>query len=135
MCSNAAVTSKGYGDARRVLGVPQSWIDQNFARPEPPLPDRNGDKLLDFVCLHLRDWEHQVAVEAQEYHDRDVNGQALVRYAHDIRRQCAAIRRILARYGEVRDTDSPEAAELRRVIMDLATTWSNDVRYPQDWDS
>lgn len=127
-----AMTSKGLGDARRVLGTPQSWIDQNFARPEPPLPDRHDDPLLDFVCLHLRDWENQVAIEAQEYHDEQ-HGQVIVRYAKDIRRQCAAIRRILDRYGEVRMEECPEADELRRVIKDLASTWSNDVRYPDEW--
>jgi hypothetical protein len=124
--------SKGLGDARRVLGTPQSWIDMHFAKPAPPLPEQHGDPLLRFVCQHLREWEQQVVIEAQEYRHRDL-GPAMVRYAHDIRRQCAAIRLILHRYGQISSEDGPEAHELRRVIKDLASTWSNDVRYPDEW--
>lgn len=127
------MTSRGIGDARRVLGAPQSWIDNTFAKPEPPLPNRKGDDLLDFVCTHLAHWESQVATEAQEYHDREITGEALVRYAYDIRRQCAAIRRILVRYAEARDEQAPELAELREVIDDLARAWVNQPTWREDW--
>lgn len=128
------MTSRGIGDARRVLGDQASWIDQNFHRPTPPLPDRRGDQLLDFVSQHIREWETMVALEAREYHDTDVPGAVVFRYAQDIRRQCAAIRRVLVRYAEARDTQHPDLPWLREIIRDLSYTWNNDPRWREHWD-
>lgn len=125
------MTSKGIGDVRRVLGEPQSWIDQHFARPEPRLPRANGDGLIEFLNHHVTKWEGQVATEAREYHDGG-RGAAFLRWALDIRRQCAAIRRILARYGAARDAGSPEAGLIREHLRDLATAWSNDPDWRED---
>lgn len=127
------MTSKGIGDVRRVLGQPQSWIDQNFTRPGPPLPRANGDRLLEFLNHHVMDWEGEVATEAREYRDRP-GGAAFLRWALNIRRQCAALRRVLARYGEARDANSPDVPLLREQLRDLATAWNNDPDWRDDWD-
>jgi hypothetical protein len=123
------MTSRGVGDVRRVLGQPQSWVELNFRKQEPPLPDPLGDPLLRFLCSQLHSWEDQVVVEANEYH-RQPLGAALVRYAQDIRHQLAAIRLVLVRYAEARDADAPEAPALRAVLDDLATAYQH--RHP-DW--
>jgi hypothetical protein len=128
------MTSKGIGDVRRVLGAPQSWIAATFAKPEPPLPYRKGDELLGFVCHHVANWESQVATEAQEYRDQKIDGAAMQRYAYDIRRQCAAVRRILVRYAEAAEAQSPEAEVLRGVVAELARGFSNDPTWREDWD-
>jgi hypothetical protein len=126
------MTSRGIGDVQRVLGQPQSWIDQHFTRPEPPLPDANGDPLIAFVNHYVATWENQVATEAREY-STGPHGAAFLRWAHDIRRQCAALRRVLARYGEARDTGSPQVPLMREQIRDLATAWNNVRDWPDDW--
>ncbi|MBB5979874.1 hypothetical protein [Kribbella solani] len=123
------MTSRGVGDVQRVLGQPQSWIELNFATPEPPLPTPLGDPLLEFLCSQVSGWERQVETEANEYH-RQPLGAALVRYAQDIRAQLAAIRLVLARYGEARDAGAAEAPVLRAVLVDLATAYRH--RHP-DW--
>src|SRR6266540_650002 len=108
------MTSRGIGDARRVLGQPQSWVELNFGKQEPALPD----PLVRFLCSQLHSWEDQVVVEANEYR-RQPLGAALVRYAQDIRHQLAAIRMVLVQYAEARDADAPEAPALRAVLVDL----------------
>lgn len=128
------MTSRGIGDVRRVLGEEKSWIAQHFDRPAPPLPDRNGDPLLDFVCLRLLERENQVVTEAREYHDIDVPGAVVHRYALDVRRQCAALRRVLVRYAEARDSNHPDLPWLREIIQDLSFAWSNDPRWRERWD-
>ncbi|WP_134006257.1 hypothetical protein [Kribbella sp. VKM Ac-2566] len=127
------MTSRGIGDVRRVLGQPQSWIDQNFTRPRPDLPKANGDRLLEFLCLHIIRWESEVATEAREY-SRGPGGAAFLRWAINIRRQCDALRLVLARYGEARDTDAPEAPLLREQLRDLATAFNNDPDWREHWD-
>lgn len=127
------MTSKGIGDVRRVLGQPQSWIDQNFTRPTPDLPKANGDRLLEFLNHHVMGWESEVATEAREY-SKGPGGAAFLRWAHNIRRQCAALRLVLARYGEARDTNAPEVEQLRKVLGDLATAFNNDPDWQGEWD-
>lgn len=124
MCSYMSMTSRGVGDVRRVLGQPHSWIDLTFAEPEPRLPDARGDALLGFVCDRVRQWESQVATEAAEYRDQPL-GPAMVRYALDIRRLCAALRLILAQCDELRDTDPSALPSVRRTIQELSTAWTN----------
>ncbi|WP_350279322.1 hypothetical protein [Kribbella sp. HUAS MG21] len=126
------MTSRGIGDAQRVLGQPRSWVEQTFPKPTPALPDAAGDTLLGFVCSQVRQWETQVATEAAEYRNQ-VLGAAMVRYALDIRRQCAALRRILARYGDARDAGEPEAVRMREFIADVATAWSAHPDWRDDW--
>lgn len=134
MCSYMRMTSRGIGDVRRVLGQPKSWIDQTFSKPTPALPDARGDALLGFVCDRVRQWESQVETEAVEYRDRPL-GPAMVRYALDIRRLCAAIRLVLAQYGETRDTDPTAAPVIRRTIQELSTTWRNHPDWRDEWGS
>jgi hypothetical protein len=62
MFSNG-MTSNGIGDVRRVVGQPQGWLDQHFTRPEPPLPNADGDRLVEFLNRHVIRWESQVASE------------------------------------------------------------------------
>jgi hypothetical protein len=69
-----------------VLGQPQAWLDQQSTRPEPPLPNADGDRLVEFLNRHVTKWESQVATEAREYRDGR-GGAAFLRWAHDIRRQ------------------------------------------------
>ncbi|TCC35084.1 hypothetical protein [Kribbella sindirgiensis] len=127
------MTSKGIGDVRRVLRQPQSWIDQNFTQPTPRLPRANGDRLLEFLNHHVMRWESEVATEAREY-SKGPGGAAFLRWAHNIRRQCAALRLVLARYGEARDADAPEAPWLREQLVNLATAFNNDPDWRADWD-
>ena len=116
-----------------MLGRPQGWLDQHFTRPEPPLPDADGDRLVEFLNSHVVKWESQVAIEAREYRDGP-GGAAFLRWAHDIRRQCAALRLVLARYGEAGDQASPELPLLREQLRDLATAWNNDPDWRDNWD-
>lgn len=118
---------------RRVLGQPQGWIDQNFTRPQPTLPSADGDKLVDFLNRHIIQWENQVATEAREYSDGP-GGAAFLRWAHDIRRHCAALRLVLARHGAAREAGSPEARTMRTQLRDLAMAWNNDPDWRDDWD-
>jgi hypothetical protein len=127
------VTSKGIGDVRRVLGQPQGWIDQNFTRPGPSLPHADGDRLVDFFIRHTTRWESEVAIEAREYRDLP-GGAAFLRWALNIRRQCAALRLVLARYAEAREAGASEVALLRGQLRDLATAWNNDPDWRDDWD-
>jgi hypothetical protein len=115
-----------------VLGQPASWIEQTFPKPTTALPDAAGDRLLGFVCSQVRQWETQVATEAAEYRNHAL-GAAMVRYALDIRRQCAALRRILARYGDARDAGLAEAVWMRECIKDIATAWSAHPDWRDDW--
>jgi hypothetical protein len=128
-----SVTSRGIGDVGRALGQPQAWIDQHFRRQEPSLPDANGDKLIEFMNYNISKWESQVATEAREYHNGQ-HGAAILRWAHDIRRQCAAIRLVLANYAKGRDQGALHEAQLRQQIRELATAWNNDPDWRHDWD-
>ncbi|WP_132190140.1 MULTISPECIES: hypothetical protein [Kribbella] len=126
------MTSKGIGDVRRALGQPKSWIEQTFPKPWPPLPPARGDAQLGFVCARVSQWETQVATEAAEYRSQPL-GAAMVRYARDIRQQCAAIRSVLARYGEMRDADSPDLAAVRWIIQALSIAWRNHPDWREEW--
>ncbi|MEV0285582.1 hypothetical protein AB0H36_15835 [Kribbella sp. NPDC050820] len=128
------MTSKGIGDTRRVLGQAKPWTEQTFPKPRPPLPDPRGDALLEFVCARVREWETQAATEAAEYRNQPL-GPAMVRYALDIRRLCAAIRLILARYDEMRDASPSAPPEIRRTIQELSTAWRNHPDWRDEWGS
>lgn len=128
------MTSRGIGDVRRVLGQPKSWIDQTFPKPAPQLPNARGDALLGFVCDRVRQWEAQVATEAAEYRNQPL-GAAMVRYALDIRRLCAALRLVLAQYGEIRDADPAASIAIRRNIQELGTAWRNHPDWRDEWSS
>jgi hypothetical protein len=127
------VTSKGIGDVRRVLGQPQGWIDQNFTRPTLPLPNANGDRLVQFLNHHVARWESEVATEAREY-SKGPGGAAFLRWALNIRRHCAAPRLVLARYGEARDANAPDLSLLREQLCELATAFNNDPDWNDDWN-
>ena len=118
---------------RRVLGEPKSWIEHTFHRQQPDLPDALGDPLVGFLCARVTGWEGQVVTEANEYRN-GANGAVIVRYARDIRAQCAAVRRVLVRYAEARDADAPEAEALRGVIADLSFAFSNHPDWREDWN-
>lgn len=120
---------------RRVLGdrQPQGWIDMHFSRPEPDLPTVQGDKLFSFVAHHLGGWESQVAIEAREYQDGP-HAAAILRWALDIRRQCAAMRLVLVQYAEARDKGAHELPSLRRTLDALATTWRTAHDWRESWD-
>ena len=117
---------------RRVLGQPQGWIDEHFARPGPPLPTPNGDPLVAFLCRHVARWESEVATEAREY-GKGPGAAAFLRWALSIRRQCAALRLVLARYGEARDMDAPEVPLMREHLRDLATAFNDKHDWRDDW--
>lgn len=125
------MTSKGIGDVRRVLGQPQAWIDQNFTRPQPALPAVD-DELYRFVASQVTSWESQVAIEAREY-QAGTNAAAVLRWAHDIRRQCAAVQRILVRYAETTQAATSEQPQLRGVLADLATSFTDHPDWRGDW--
>lgn len=127
------MTSRGIGDARRILGQPQSWIDQHFPPQHPPLPQARGDQLLSFAIHQVANWENQVTVEAREYRT-GTHGAAFIRWATDIRRHCSAVRRVLARYAHARDTESPELPCLRETIRDLVTSWDRHPDWRENWD-
>lgn len=128
------MTSRGIGDVRRVLSdrQPQGWIAQNFPAPQPPIPRVDDDRLYAFVSGRLTTWENQVAIEAREYH-LGSNGAAVLRWAHDIHLHCAAVRRILVRYAEAREANSPELPLLRGVLADIATSFSRHPDWREDW--
>jgi hypothetical protein len=131
--SDISATSKRIGDVRRILGQSQGWIDQNFTRPAPDLPNANSDRLVQFLNHHIARWESEVATEAREY-SKGPGGAAFLRWALNIRRQCAALRLVLARYGESRGADAPEAPLLREQLGDLATAFNNDPDWRDDWN-
>lgn len=128
------MASSGYGDVRRVLGdrQPQGWIAQNFPTPQPEIPRVHGDRLYDFLSGQLTNWESQVAIEAREYH-LGPNGAAVLRWAQDIRRHSASVRRILVRYAEAREANSPELPLLRGVLADIAASFSRHPDWREDW--
>lgn len=126
------MTSRGIGDVRRVLKQEQSWIELTFHPPQPEFPDDRGDRLLRFLFHQVSSWEGQVAIEANEYRDRPL-GPALTRYAQDIRKQCSAVRRVIARYAAARDSGAPEADALRDVLADLATRYSGHPDWRETW--
>jgi hypothetical protein len=127
------MTSRGIGDVRRVLGQSQGWIDQHSIRPEPPLPSPNGDPLVAFLGHHVTRWESEVATEAREYRTGPGSA-AFLRWALNIRRLCAALRLVLARYGEARDADAPEVSLLREQLRDLAAAFNDKHDWRDDWD-
>ncbi|MFC6156125.1 hypothetical protein [Kribbella jiaozuonensis] len=127
------MTSKGIGDVRRVLGQPQSWIDQHFARPAPDLPDSGGDPLVDFLSYQIRRWESEVATESREY-SQGPGGAAFLRWALNIRRQCNALRLVLAQYAEARAADAPETLVLREQLDHLATAFNSHPDWRATWD-
>ena len=118
---------------RRVLGQSQGWIDQHFLRPEPPLPEPNGDPLVEFRCQHIMRWENEVATEAREY-STGPGSAAFLRWALNIRRQCAALRLVLARYRQARDAAAPGMSLLREQLRDLATAFNDKHDWRDDWD-
>lgn len=129
------MTSRGIGDVRRVLGdrQPTSWIAQNFPTPQPPIPRlEHRDDLYDFVSNQLTNRESMVATEARDYH-RGENGIVFIRWANDIRRQLAAMRRILIRYAKARETGGPELQLMRGVLADVATSFSQHPDWREDW--
>lgn len=128
------MTSRGIGDVRRVLGAPKSWIEATFGKPEPPIPDRRGDPLLGFVAGQVTRWESQVVREAEEYRGRKIDGVVVQRYAFDILRQTAAVRRVLVRYAKAVDAGAPEAAALRGVLADLSFAGSTHPDWREDWN-
>jgi hypothetical protein len=130
------MTSRGVGDVRRVLGQsePQSWVAQNFPSPGPQLPNVRGDKLFSFVASQVAGWESQVALEAREYQSGD-HAAAILRWAQDIHRHCASVRRVLVRYAEATVSESPELPSLRATLEDLARSFSRHPDWHENWDS
>lgn len=129
------MTSRGVGDVRRVLGqtAHKSWIAQNFPTPHPDIPHLSGDPLYSFLVHEITSWETRVAVEAREY-QAGSNAAAILRWAQDIRRQCAAVRRVLVRYAEAKQTNGPQLPGIRAVLADLATSFSRHPDWREDWD-